>query len=376
MRSPMPVRLLALVYVVDVLKVSRGATLKLDVKYEDIPQQGFGLYHTLVYEHGQKLHAHVDTGSGFTFFIWKDWYEKTTGHSCSTWPMGCYYCSEPCSVGKVTRTLTFEDKYMVNIFQHKSRLTMGQVSEILTFGLIFAQKPPASEVPPTNSMGLGYDKGDVNFPSLMTQLQASKAITTGIIALYLYPPADPKEASADGGLLLGGGDAALYEGELRYVDFSTDKSYTVNIGKVQVGDGQITSGINMNLDLDTGADYLYVPTSYYDNLIKDIKDQTDKAAGTHVDFKFYPEKKLWYFPCQYMSRLPFLRFGLGPKGTFPFSMAYVNYARNQYGTCILIIAENERNDWSLPDRMLISNYLEFDPIHKRVGIAKLKPRSR
>ncbi|EER00991.1 aspartic protease plasmepsin 4, putative [Perkinsus marinus ATCC 50983] len=271
MRSSMPVRLLALVYVFDVLEVSRGATLKLDVKYEDMPQYGPGLYHTLVGENGQKLHALVDTGSGFSFFIWKDWYEKASGHSCSTWPMGCYACSAPCSVGKVTGTATFVDKYMVKFFQRKSKLTMGQVSQILTFGLIFGQKPPVSAAPPTNLLGLGYDEGDVNFPSLMTQLRSSKTVTSGIIALYLYPAADPMEASADGGIILGGGDSALYEGALRYVDFSTDKGYTVNIDKLQVGDGHITSRINMNLDLDTGANNLYVPISHYDTLINGIK---------------------------------------------------------------------------------------------------------
>ncbi|EER00846.1 Candidapepsin-5 precursor, putative [Perkinsus marinus ATCC 50983] len=371
----MPVRLLALVYVFDVLKFSRGETLKLDVKYGDIPKENFGLYHTLVGENGQELHALVDTGSGSFFFIWKDWYEKASGDSCSTCSMGCYDCSEPCSVGKVTRTVTFEDKYTVNIFQHKSKLAMGQVSQILTFGLIFDQKPPISEVPPTNSMGLGYDPGDVNFPSLMTQLRSSKTITTGIIALYLYPPADPKEASADGGLLLGGGDPALYEGALKYVGFSTDEEYTVRIDKLQVGDGHITLGINMNLELDTGANYLYVPTLYYDSLIKEIGAQTDKAAGTHVDFKFDSIEKIWYFPCQYMGELPLLKFGLGPKGITPFTMTYANYARNQYGICILIIAKQEKNVWTFPDRMLIGNYFEFHPTLKRVGIGKLKPRS-
>ncbi|EER08013.1 Napsin-A precursor, putative [Perkinsus marinus ATCC 50983] len=373
MHSPMSVRLLSLINVFDVLNVSRGETLKLDVKYQDIPKGHFGLYHTLVDENGKELHALVDTGTSFSFFIWKDWYEWASGHPCSICPMGCYACSEPCLVGKVTRTLTFEDKYMVKIFQHKSKLTMGQVSEILTFGLIFDQKPPVSKAPPTNLMGLGYDGGDVNFPSLMTQLRSSKTVTSGIIALYLYPPADPNKASADGGLLLGGGDPALYEGALRYVDFSTDKHYMVNIDKLQVGDGHITLGINMNLDLDTGANFLYVPTLYFKSLIKEIGAQADNAAGKHVPF--YPVNEHRYFPCQYMSKLPPLRFYLGPQGTTPFTMTYTNYALNQHGICELLIFQNLKNDWSFPDRMLIGNYFEFDPTLKRVGIGKLKPRS-
>ncbi|EER11641.1 Renin-2 precursor, putative [Perkinsus marinus ATCC 50983] len=374
MRSPMPVRLLALVYVFHVLKVSRGETLKLDVKYEEMPM-GFGLFHTLVDAYGQELHAHVDTGSGFFFLIWKNWLERASGRPCSEWAMGCYKCSKPCSVGKVTRTITFDDKYTVDIFQHKAKLTVGQVSPILTFGLIFDQNPPVSQVVPTNSMGLGYDEGAVNFPSLMTQLLSSKTVTTGIFALYLYPPADPSKQTVDGGLLLGGGDPALYQGGLKYVDFSTDNKYMVNIDKLQVGDGHITLGINMNLHLDTGSNYLYVPKLYFDSLIKDIKAQTDKAAGTHVDFKFDPREEIWFFPCQYMSKLPLLRFDLGPKGITPFTMTYMNYARNTSNVCSLLISEDKGNIWYFLDRMLIGNYFEFDPTFKRVGIGKLKSHS-
>ncbi|EER13584.1 cathepsin D precursor, putative [Perkinsus marinus ATCC 50983] len=375
MRSPMPVRLLVLVYSFHVLKVSRGETLKLDVKYGLMPKHGFGLFHTLVDPNGQKLHALVDTGSDSFFLIWKKWLEKASGRPCSDWAMGCYKCSEPCSVGKPTTTITFDDGYTVNIFQHKAKLTVGQVSPILTFGLIFNQNPPVSEKAPTNSMGLDYDKGDVNFPSLMTQLLSSKTVTTGIFALYLYPPADPSKPAADGGLLLGGGDPALYVGGLNFVDFSTDKRYMVNLDKLQVGDGHLTLNINMNLHLDTGTNFLFVPQLYYDDLIKDIKTQTDKAAGMHVDFKFDPGKKIWFFPCQHMSKLPLLRFGLGPKGITPFTMTYMNYARNKSNECSLVIWEGQGNIWILFDRMLIGNYFEFDPTYKRVGIGKLKSRS-
>ncbi|EER13514.1 Renin precursor, putative [Perkinsus marinus ATCC 50983] len=374
MRSPMPVRLLVLVCVFDVVKVSRGETLNLDVDYRFMRAYGFGLFHTLVGENGQDLHALVDTGSGLFFLTWKDWFEKATGHLCSAAPMGCYECSKPCSVGKVTRTADFEDEYTMKIFQHKSKLTIGQVSQILTFGLIFDQKPPVSEAPPINLMGLGYDDGDVNFPSLMTQLRSSKAIKTDIIALYLYPPTDPTGASTDGGLLLGGGDPALYEGALKYVDFSTGAGYRVNIDKLRVGDGTITSGINMNLDFDTGANYLYVPKLYYNRLIKDIGAQTDKAAGKHVDFKFDREDEIWSLPCQYMSQLPLLTFALGPQGSTTFTMTFTNYAVNHDGICLLLIMENQEDDWSFHDRMLIDKYFEFDPTRKRVGFGKLRPR--
>ncbi|EER04061.1 Cathepsin D precursor, putative [Perkinsus marinus ATCC 50983] len=223
-------------------------------------------------------------------------------------------------------------------------------------------------------MGLGYDQGDVNFPSLMKQLLSSKIVTTGIFALYLYPPADPSKQTVDGGLLLGGGDPALYEGGLKYIDFSTEKYYMVNIDKLQVGDGHITLGINMNLCLDTGSNYLAVPKLYYNGLIEDIKAQTDKAAGTHVHFKLNRARK-WCFPCQYMSKLPLLRFDLGPKGITPFTATYKIYAVNVSNVCSLLISESQRNIWFFFDRMLIDHYFEFDPASKRVGIGKLKSRS-
>ncbi|EER15379.1 Candidapepsin-6 precursor, putative [Perkinsus marinus ATCC 50983] len=368
------IQLLALICVFDVLKVSRGKTLKLDVKYKHMPGYAFGLFHTLIDENGQELHALVDTGSDCFYLVWKDWYEKASGNRCSDFPIGCYRCSTPCSVGDVTRTVTFADGDVMKMFPHRAKLTIGQVSQILTFGLIFDQSSPDG-ISPINMIGLGYNRGHVDFPSLVTQLRSSQTITTGIFALYLYAPADPMQVSTDGGLLLGGDEPALYEGALQYVEFSMDKEYTVNIDKLQVGDGPITLGINMNLNLDTGLNFLLVPKLYYDNLIKDIIAQTGKAVGTDVDFKRSPGEKLWYFPCQYMTKLPMLHFDLGPQGITPFEMTYMNYARrSSYGTCLLTIRDYDMDAWVFPDRMLIGNYFKFDPDLRRVGIGKLKPR--
>ncbi|EER00308.1 plasmepsin 4, putative [Perkinsus marinus ATCC 50983] len=376
---PMPMRLLALVYVFGVLKVTRGNTLKLDVRLKDVRGFGFGLFHTLVDKNGQKLDVLVDTGSDSFFLIWKHWLEKDGRILCKDWPMGCFECSPPCSVSKVTRTVTFGGGMTVKTFQHKAELTVGHLPQNLTFGLVFEWTPrPDLAHPPVNLMGLGYDRGFVNFPSMMTQLRSSRTVSTGIIALYLYPPADPKEESADGGLLLGGGDPGLYEGALKYIDFSTHGRYTVNIDKLQVGNGHITSNMNMNALLDTGCIELLVPGLYYDNLIKDIEAQTDKAAGEHVDFVYHPERKRWYFPCRYMTKLPPLQFYLGPRGTTLFSMRYMHYAKrvpNKSDVCRLLIQKIIRNEWIFPDRILIDNYFQFDPTLKRVGIGKLKPRS-
>ncbi|EER08840.1 hypothetical protein Pmar_PMAR023979 [Perkinsus marinus ATCC 50983] len=373
MPLPLPIRLLALVYALDVLKVIRGKTLKLDVKYKLVKGRGFGLFHTLVDEKGQKLDVFVDTGSGAFFLIWKDWFERATGHRCSACPMGCYKCSKRCSVGSVTTTINFAGGYTVSVFPHEAKLTVGQVSQTLTLGLIFNQTPAVTEVTPLNLMGIGYDRGLANFPSLMTQLRSSHTITTDIIALYLYPSADPKKATADGGLLLGGGDSELYEGALKYVEFSRDKGYIVNINKLQVGDGHIFPGINVDAILDTGTNLMYAPGLYYDRLIENIKAQTNEAAGTQVDFKY--DRETWVFPCQYMTKLPLLQFGLGPQGMTPFSMTYMHYARRFPPTvCRLVIMKGRWSEWIFPDRMLINNYFQFDPTSKRVGIGKLRPR--
>ncbi|EER11882.1 hypothetical protein Pmar_PMAR015590 [Perkinsus marinus ATCC 50983] len=156
-----------------------------------------------------------------------------------------------------------------------------------------------------------------------------------IIALYLYPPTDPTGASTDGGPLLGGSDPALYEGALKYVDSSMGKGYRMNIAKLRVGDVIMTCGINMNLDLDTGANYLYVPDSYYDRLIKVIGSQTNKAADKHIDFKFDSKDETWSLPCQYMSQLPLLMFALCPQGLTPFTMTFMNYAVDHNDICLV-----------------------------------------
>ncbi|KAF4690007.1 hypothetical protein FOZ60_000760 [Perkinsus olseni] len=336
-----------------ILLAANGQVMKLETTYEDSPPYGFGLFHTLTDGRGQPTTALVDTGSNYFFFVWKDWYEAATKRSCRT-----------------DENLEFLDGTRMKVFQRKEKLAVGHTDvNDLIFGLIFDQDPPPTEESPISILGLSSNEGDANFPSLMKQLRAKGFIGSSIFALYLFPSSLP---SIDGGLLLGGGDSSLHMNPMPFTELLTgDGLYKVKLRTLQVGDAHITIGINEDVLLDTGTNFLLVSQIYYDKLIKDIKVQANKAAGMTVPITFDSGRDVWTFPCQYLTIMPPLTFGLSAKGTVPLTMDYMNYARDDEGYCHFIIREEDDDSWTFPDRMLIGNYFEFQPDQRRVGIARL-----
>ncbi|KAF4713417.1 hypothetical protein FOZ62_030255, partial [Perkinsus olseni] len=176
-----------------------------------------------------------------------------------------------------------------------------------------------------------------------------------------------------GGLLLGQGDPSLYKHPLQVVKFTESSlgEYFVNLGSLQVGDAHLTIGINEDLLIDTGTNFMYVSQLHYDTMIRDIKTQANKAAHTTVDIKFDKKYNIWTFSCKYITSLPPLTFGLGPKGTVPLKLSYQSYARNDQGSCYLIIKkEVDGESWTLPGSSFIGNYFEFQLDQGQVGIAQ------
>ncbi|KAF4658641.1 hypothetical protein FOZ61_005480 [Perkinsus olseni] len=353
-----------------ILLAANGQIMRLLTHYADSPPYGFGLFHTLANGRGQRTTALVDTGSDFFFFVWKDWYEAATKRSCSTIAAGCFKCEGPCAPKQPIKQGEYEDGVKIKVFQHKEKIKVGQTYvNDLVFGLIFDQAPPPTQESPISILGLAPDEGDPNFPSLMKQLRAKGFIGSSIFALYLFPSSLPL---LDGGLLLGGGDPSLHMNPMHFTELRTgDGYYMVKLGTLQVGDAHKTIGINEDVTLDTGTNFLYVSKLYYDTVIKDIKAQANKAARKTVPITFDSGRDVWTFPCQYLTVMPPLAFGLSAKGTVPLTMTYMNYARNDEGYCHFIIKKEDDNSWTFPDRMLIGNYFEFQPDQRRVGIARL-----
>ncbi|KAF4690003.1 hypothetical protein FOZ60_000756 [Perkinsus olseni] len=292
-----------------ILLAANGQVMRLETHYEDSPLYGFGLFHTLTDGRGQPTSVLVDTGSNYFSFVWKDWYEAATKRSCSTMAAGCFECEGPCAPKEPTKNLEFLDGTRMKVFQRKEKLAVGHTDvNDLIFGLIFDQDPPPTEESPISILGLSSNEGDANFPSLMKQLRAKGFIGSSIFALYLFPSSLP---FIDGGLLLGGGDSSLHIKPMPFTELLTgDGLYKVKLHTLQVGDGHMTIGINEDVLLDTGTNFLLVSQIYYDKLIKDIKAQANKAAGMTVPITFDSGRDVWTFPCQYLTIMPPLTFGL------------------------------------------------------------------
>ncbi|KAF4660326.1 hypothetical protein FOL47_007201 [Perkinsus chesapeaki] len=289
------------------LSTTVGQLLELDIQYRVL--RGYSPRILYTFDIGtNKLQAVVDTGSP-DFFVWKDWYvipifpyafiESVVGEGgCKYLPSGCYTCPEPCfpHVEYVTR---FADGSTFVIFPQKDTIRFGEIEvPNLSFGLIYGQTPPPTEVKPINLLGLGIYK-DADFNLFLHELLKSRRIRSLTFAIYLSTADGHK-----GKLVLGGGDPRVYKHPLRYVKFNSRRHYEITLSSMQGGGGYLTIGINQHLLLDTGDASSRVPQIYFDDLIASIAQQTPEVGGRRISYTWNNKSGLIEFPCEYHSLLP------------------------------------------------------------------------
>ncbi|KAF4742333.1 hypothetical protein FOZ62_017311 [Perkinsus olseni] len=317
----------------------------------------------------QQIYAQVDTGSPELTVIWKDWYEHVTRPgSCTTLQMGCYTCPKGCD-SRPTIKITYGFKE-VSVFPWQGSVQLGDtVVGKLGFGVIKGQKPPPPSRNAANILGLSPDASKL--PSVLTQLYGQSKVSSPTFALYLSRPSAGSFESS-GELLLGGGDDTLYVKPLRFVRFSKPAVLEVKLDSLKVGNGPSVARINQDLLIDTGTNFVLVPSKYIDSLLRSIQAEASKTAGRTVKFTFAPASKVYLFDCADAAFLPTITFALGAVGEVQLTMDHAAYYHNLMNQCYIDIVPAEDNDWVLPDKTLYGNYLEFQPQNARLGIAKLK----
>ncbi|EER03169.1 cathepsin D precursor, putative [Perkinsus marinus ATCC 50983] len=235
---------------------------------------------------------------------------------------------------------------------------------------MFKQDPPPTESEPISSLGLSLQSSGRTIPSFIGQLRSTGKIPSNTFAFYLSSAGG--KAPFNGELLVGGGDASKYVPPLQLIPFSTtvEGDYSVELGSVKVNDAPQITTPGDDILLDSGTNFFHVSPDYYDDITEDVKEQADKIAGRPVDLEYDAGANLWRFSCVYMNALPPLSLGLGPQGTVPLKLTYLNYALDDNGSCFLLIKKGEEDEaWMLPAKAVIGNYYEFQPDQRRLGTA-------
>ncbi|KAF4659031.1 hypothetical protein FOL47_007738 [Perkinsus chesapeaki] len=324
---------------------------------------------TIVHVDDQPVNMVVDTGTNFFLLLEQSAYEKLLGHgACEMVFSRCYDCQKSCQPIN-PKTIYFADGRSVKAFRRYGSLRYGVNWFTISFGLEFEFSPsPAVRNPPA-PFGLGPTI-DVRFPSVLEQLvtQSPKAVKENTFALYLKP--GPFSTSHPvGELLLGGGDDSLYEGPLQFVPMVDRYYWKVGLTEVQI-DSDKTVDVAGRVHLDTGSNYILVPQNKLMELITSIQWAVSKAAAEAVHFMYDEELSLFQVNCDYRRYMPTLRFMLStPNGNVPLNITHEGYVPVRENLCYLMVKSGVL---TLPNFMLVRNYLEFQLDQKRIGIAKLK----
>ncbi|KAF4677279.1 hypothetical protein FOL47_002518 [Perkinsus chesapeaki] len=344
---------------------SEGTVMSLGITYRESPRTGYAIYGPLSVNK-QPMVAIVDTGSTSTLLVWKEWYELFTGlGACRTFMFVCFSCSDPRGpprVFKVRNTQLFAFEYSANVFG----------ADDISFGLIGGQDPPPPMFPSANYLGLKPDIDGTGF-SLMDQLRSKRVLKTATFTLFLRPT---KESDIfRGKLILGGVDPTQYVIPLRYVPLLSIDDYVVELRSLSIQAGRTTLGINQRATIRTGDNYIRIPSIYSTGLVQALAGAASNIRGQKVDIVFDGKRNSYIVDCPLRKYLPSLTFYLGPDGDVPLEISSQGYVRKFVGAqpCTVMIMPLEGYTWQLPAGALVGNYIEFQPVDNRLGVAKLKP---
>ncbi|KAF4690012.1 hypothetical protein FOZ60_000765 [Perkinsus olseni] len=233
---------------------------------------------------GQDVTVLVDTASPFTFFVEKQWYERTHAGGCAELKYKCYDCpSSSCSKGP-TKTYEFFDGLQVTVFQHSGTAGFGTASaDGIDFGLVVGcnRRPFAA-------LGLSppSDKSRPNVPfiyQLLAKPKSQRLIERSVFSVYLNAGKDPS-----GELILGGEDKSKYTGPLRYVRVVKKEEQSIMVTDLGIGhDCKNRIKVLQVGYLDTGTNVIAMPDKFKTPVLQLLRTAGKKPVTITENAGFY-----------------------------------------------------------------------------------------
>ncbi|KAF4687860.1 hypothetical protein FOZ60_003420 [Perkinsus olseni] len=303
----------------------------------------------------------VDTGTPHTVFVWKEWYEREySPKKCVDLLTKCYH-SFPGEVYRTdrNRTISFVTEGKMKVFDHRGTIGVGDDEFDMSFGLMCDKDRHGPDDEPHSLLGLAMREPNDRTLTLLDHLYDTPGLLKSpTFSLYLERlPRDGK------GLV----------GELVFGGPGLDK-WDVNLNYVDIG-GYRLATFGERAFVDTGTNYLHVPSGYWKTLHSLVSDAS--AVHLHAIAKL----DIFTVPCNKRSILPDIVFGIrGLQQTVRLSIPQEGYVAvdPHSGKCYLQLTRSVKSYWILPDFALVGSYLLFSPEGLRdydgpvIGVAELK----
>ncbi|KAF4679890.1 hypothetical protein FOZ60_014378 [Perkinsus olseni] len=304
----------------------------------------------------------VDTGTPHTVFVWKEWYEREySPKKCVDLLTKCYH-SFPGEVYRTdrNRTISFVTEGKMKVFDHRGTIGIGDDEFDLSFGLMCDKDRHGPDDEPHSLLGLAMRVPNDRTLTLLDHLYDTPGLLKSpTFSLYLERlPRDGK--GLVGELVFGGVDSTKYSDPLNFVPIANTGKWDVNLNYVDIG-GHRLATFGERAFVDTGTNYLHVPSGYW------------KMLHSLLD--------IFTVPCNKRSMLPDIVFGIrGLQQTVRLSIPQEGYVAvdPHSGKCYLQLTRSVKSYWILPDFALVGNYLHFAPEGLRdydgpvIGVAELK----
>ncbi|KAF4700040.1 hypothetical protein FOZ62_032250 [Perkinsus olseni] len=208
--------------------------------------------------HGQDVYALVDSGSPYTFFVSKYWYEGTRSGDCEEIVSKCYECrAEACQEGPV-RSIRYSDKTTVTMFERSGKIDFGKAtaSGMKIYLMTDCNRLPFASLglaPPHTSCG-SYAP---TILQLLDRPKSRRLIKRNAFSVYLSGGDHPA-----GELILGGQDKSKYRSPLEYVTI-VDKTFPrIVLSGIEIGTTfYAIKGYNES-SIDTGTNTLTMPKGF------------------------------------------------------------------------------------------------------------------
>ncbi|KAF4707509.1 hypothetical protein FOZ63_014745 [Perkinsus olseni] len=315
---------------------------------------------------GQDITVLVDTGSPYTFFVEKQWYERTHPGGCAELKYKCYDCpSSSCHKGP-TKTYEFFDGSEVTVLQHSGTIDFGTASAGgIDFGLVVGCNES-----PWGALGLSPSsaKSKPNVPliyQLLAKPKSQRLIEKSVFSVYLKAGKDPS-----GELILGGEDKGKYTGLLKYVKVVNKEEQSIMVTDLGIGDASKNRiKVSQAGYLDTGTNIIEMPDKLKMPVLQLLRTAGKRSVTITEDGGLYG------LHCGDIENLPSITFfmkedSLLPKKV-PLEIPPASYVIKVSGSsCILAIKFAEMLLLGLPT--LIGNYYLYDWDKSRIGVAKVK----
>ncbi|KAF4691253.1 hypothetical protein FOZ63_000815 [Perkinsus olseni] len=315
---------------------------------------------------GQDITVLVDTGSPYTFFVEKQWYERTHPGGCAELKFKCYDCDPSSCHEGPTKTHEFFGGSQVTVFQHSGTVDFGTASaDGIDFGLVvgcnespFAAlglSPPSAKSKPY--VPLIYQ--------LLAKPKSQRLIEKSVFSVYLNAGKDPS-----GELILGGEDKSKYTGPLRYVKVVNKEEQSIMVTDLGIGDASKNRiKVSQAGYLDTGTNVIEMPDKLKTPVLQLLRTAGKKPVTITENAGFYE------LSCGDSENLPSITFFLKEDSLLPNKVpleippaSYVN--ADVDSSCTLAI--EFAGTWLLGLPTLIGNYHLYDWDKSRIGVAKVR----